>query len=176
MAYLEGGIVGLFALWALGSVAFALRLPGLHRVLARHNRFQTWVGWSLFNSSDPAVRPGIFEIEYRDRAPSGEFSSWTTGLRGFAWSWRICLWNPERWVADGVHHLGRSLKSKLESGAPLAALREHTVVVETCLRRQAPPPPGAEREIRVVRYYHSEGPASRQILLSFNAATHGDRR
>jgi hypothetical protein len=158
MAALENTLIALFILWALASACYPLRIRPLRRFLNRINWGHPWVRWALFNSDDPAVRPGFFEIEFRDRDAAGNITPWTTGLTGFFWSWRSGLWSPERRFADAVHHLGKTIKTLLgDEGPAAAALAAPTAAIERHLRRTAPPPPGSEREFRVVRRISSEG-------------------
>lgn len=155
---LENGLIALFVLWSAIAVCFALRIYGPRRAFARFNWFSAWVRWGLFNSDDPSVRPGAFEVEYRDRTTNGEATPWTTGLTGFFWCWHAGLWCPERRIADGVQHFGKCVRSALDAGeAPSADIARQAAAIERRLREQAPPPPGSAREFRLVRRIHSLG-------------------
>ncbi len=170
MVILENAIITIFVVWSLISVCYALRIPRLHRVLSRINWFAAWVRWALFNSDDPAVRPVFFEIEYRDRDADGTISPWTTGMTGFSWSWRSALWSPERRIADGIHHIGKAIRGCIEEEGPTAdALNARAAVIEMYLRRKAPPPPGTEREFRVIKHVRSLGG---ELIYTFTARTH----
>lgn len=174
MATLENGLITLFVLWSLASVGYELRGSGLRRWLHRLNGFSTWVRWALFNSDDPAVRPAYFEVEYRDLDVAGNASPWTVGLTSFFWSWRAGLWAPEQRLADAVHHLGRTIKTRLEKGrSSPGMLREQTAIIEGYLRRKAPPPAGTARHFRVIRRVHSVGS---EIVHTFTADAHASAR
>lgn len=170
MVILENVVIAIFALWSLISVCYAIRIPGLHRILARINWVSAWVRWALFNSDDPAVRPAYFEIEYRDREAGGRVSPWITGMTGYSWMWRAGLWSPERRICDSIHHLGKAIKSCIEQGgAGAKVLSTHVAVIETYLRRKDPPPPGSERDFRVIRRIRSLGG---EIIYTFTRHTH----
>lgn len=177
MSFPEACIVAIFIVWALVSAFYAIGNGRLHKALTRINWFEGWVRWSLFNSSDPAVRPAVFEIEYRDRDRSGTATPWRVGMTDLSWRWHAFLWNPEQRLADGVHHLGRAIKACVETGGGgTSALRAHVATIESHLRRYAPPPPGTERDYRIMRRFHAMSGLDRELVFAFSTAKHAAAR
>jgi hypothetical protein len=172
VALIENGLILVLALWALMSFCFAVDVPRLNRILKRLNVFNTWVGWSLFNAPDPAVRPGVFYVEFRDVDPSGEATPWQPGASGFFWSWRSFLWNPELQIACVIHHVSKHIKYRVESAPQdTAALRGYVAVLKRHVRRVAPLASGVHREIRLVRRFGAGG-GSDEVIGVFGDSHH----
>ncbi len=165
-------LIAVLALWALGSLLFVFRIPRLHSVLARFNRSRVFVHWELFSPSHTALRPGTFEVIYRDRDGEGNVTAWRAGASGFCWAWHAFIWLPERVVATAVQNLGREIISYVRRQPPASRLADRDArILEAYLGRQQPLLPGVVREIRLVRRFESEA-SLEECVLRFSASPH----
>lgn len=172
MRAIEIFLTALLAFWALGSVLFLWRIPRLHPRLARWNRSRVLVHWALFSPSDYTLRPGTFELRYRDRAPEGTVGPWRVGAVGHCWSWRAALWLPERWLATALQNRGREILALMRREVPLKAVAvRRAEFLAQYLERRVPRAPGVVREHQLVRRFASDGTA--ENVLEFCAPLHG---
>lgn len=157
MFILEPCLIGILVLWACSSLLFCFRVPKLHFRLVRINRSKLFVHWSLFSPSTPALRPGTFELLYRDRDGSGGVSEWRTGASGYGWAWHACVWLPRRYIASAVQNLGREIRSHAFQEPPQSALAmRYAVVLRDYVDRTHPQPTNCIREMRIVRRFASD--------------------
>lgn len=171
MSFPDKVLIALLALWALGSVLFLFRIPGLHRWLVRWNGSRAFVHWSLFSATDPSLRPATVELWYRDHDPAGRGADWRLGASGHASAWRAALWLPERFPAAAVQNVGRSVHLCVQRDPPaIEAANRHAASLAAYLRRVCPLAAGTTREHRLVRRFASDD--SEEVLLSFSTNAH----
>lgn len=171
MSALEIGLIGILALWALGSGLFLLRIPGLHPVLRRIGHTLLFMHWSLFSPSDRSMRAGTMELSYRDRRADGTISPWRVGALGHCWAWRAAFWLPQRYLATAIQNYGRDVRSEVKREAPVrGAGRVPARIIAEFVDRRDPPAAGATREYRLVRRFASDGTA--EELLDFRTGAH----
>jgi hypothetical protein len=172
MPLLEICLTAWLVLWALGSVLFLFRIPGLHPWLARWNGSRLFVHWSLFSASDPTQRPGTMELLYRDHDVAGNVTDWRLGATGHQWMWHAALWLPRRFVAASVQNVGRNIHWCLNQEPPLLdGARRHGEILVAYVQRYHPLAPGSRREFQLVRRHASDGEV--EPILHFTADSHG---
>lgn len=172
MSFLDTCLIALLALWALGSVLFLFRIPGLHRWLARWNGSHAFVHWSLFSAGDPSRRPATVEVLYRDRDSAGNWTEWQLAASGHASSWRAAVWLPGRYPAAAVQNVGRKIHACLQWEPPaVESAHRHAAILAAYVQRIRPCTPGTTREYRFLRRFASD--ATSEHLLSFSSANHG---
>lgn len=170
----ETCIIAFLALWALGSVLFLFRIPGLHRWLARWNGSRVFVHWSLFSASDPTQRPGTMEVRYRDRDPEGNVTDWRVGATGHHWAWHAALWSPRRFVAASVQNVGRDILWCLNQEPPaIRGAQQHAEILAAHVERRHLLPAGTVRTHQLVRHFASDGTV--EPIFSFSSDSHGAR-
>ena len=176
MILLENGVIGILALWALGSFCYMFPIPWIRLPLGRINWFHAFINWGVFNSgNDPSIRPAVFELEYRDLQKSGEWTAWTCGASGYSWAWHAFLWWPNEMITGRIQNLGKDIKSCLtQNPVALKTLDRHRRVLEGYLERTHPRPSGQKREIRLVRCFNPKEETPRVVMVTFPALSHGD--
>lgn len=175
MPWLDTILASLLVLWTLGVLFFNLPLRGLNRPLDKMNGSRLFSRWSLFSPANATIRPGIFEVHFRDRVGKATDPNWQLGACGSCWAWRAFFWLPERFVAAAVQNLGREIRSCFGQRPPLTALgMERARVLEALIERRHPRVGTAPREFRVVRRFASDG--TMEKVLEFPGRSHGAGR
>lgn len=171
MRLLENCVITLLALWVVASICFMFRVPWIRPIVQRMNWFLSFLGWGVFNSGDdPSIRPAVFEIEYRDRQKSGDWTEWSCGGSGYSWAWYCFLWWPDEMITGRIQNLGRDIKSCItQNPVAIKTLARHRRVLEGYLQRTHPCPPGQTREIRLVRCFNPMEEAPRVVMVTFPA-------
>lgn len=171
MPWLDTILVSLLVLWTVGALLYNVPATAAHRWMERLNGSRCFSRWSLFLPANPAVKPGIFEVHFRDRGPDGTFSEWRLGASGFRWAWTASFWLPERFLAAAVQNLGREVRSCFAQRPPLAAEgMERAGRLAAWVERCHPRAAGTEREFRIVRRFLSDGTIEK--VLEFSGRTH----
>ncbi len=166
MSFFEILLATVLMLWALGSVLFLFRIPGVHGWLRRFNRCKPFIHWGVFSTSDPSLRSGTFEIVVIDRGRVVAEERGRIVASGFCWSWRAFFWMPQRYYASVIQNMGREFKMWLSQTPPAKQSIEFNVrVLRNYVARLHPAQPGFEREIRLMRCFQSQAAPDEHVLV-----------
>jgi hypothetical protein len=174
VAWWEIGLMIFLALWAGGCACYAFRVPRIHVLLNRHNRFGLFASWALATTADISIRPGAHSLEFCDLNETGKSDSWKRVLASDDWVWHAFLWFPGKIAAFRLQCIGREIAFFSQLQPPATRLiSEHGARLECCVRELHPLASHTVRRVRLLQRVIVDGNEVERIVWQSTDANHG---
>ena len=158
-------------------MCYAFRVPRVHVLLNRHNRFGLLASWALATTATLKDNPGAYSLEFCDADVAGKFAGWTRALSSDCWVWHAFLWFPRKIPAFRLQCMGREISFFAQARPPaMRAIEEHGARLERFVGRLHPRAPHTVRHVRLLRRVMVAGQEADQVVWRSvdvtNAALH----